>query len=192
MDTDKYRLKTDLRSKIRKALAAVTPTVRLAASILICERLKAQMQSAATVLFFAPLPDEPDVWPLLEESLPLGIACALPFFDAVKKTYGARQVKNMTTEIIAGKFGVREPASSCAEIPLNKFDLILVPGVAFDLHGDRLGRGRGVYDRLLESTSGVKCGVCYDGQLLEKVPTEPHDTKVDFILTPTRCVKTAR
>jgi 5-formyltetrahydrofolate cyclo-ligase len=74
-------------------------------------------------------------------------------------------------------------------MPLAKFDLVLVPGMAFDLHGDRLGRGRGFYDRLLAEASGVKCGVGYDFQLLEKIPAEPHDAKVDFIFTPSRCVK---
>ncbi len=59
---------------------------------------------------------------------------------------------------------------SCAEISLNQFDLILVPGMAFDLSGNRLGRGRGFYDRLLEQASGIKCGVGYDFQLLEKIP----------------------
>ena len=129
---------------------------------------------------------------LLEEFLAAGKILALPFFDAGKKIYGARQVENLATEIIAGKFGVREPASSCAEVPLNQFDLVLVPGVAFDLSGNRLGRGRGFYDRLLAEASGVKCGVGYDFQLLENIPAEPHDGKVKFIFTPSRCVKTAR
>ena len=84
---------------------------------------------------------------------------------------------------------MREPASGCPEIPLEKFDLILVPGVAFDLSGNRLGRGKGFYDRILAEASGIKCGVCHDFQLLEKIPAEPHDAKVDFILTPARCVR---
>ena len=64
--------------------------------------------------------------------------------------------------------------------------------MAFDMVGNRLGRGRGFYDRLLQSASGVKCGVCYDLQLLEKIPTEPHDAKVDFVLTPGKCVNARR
>jgi len=87
---------------------------------------------------------------------------------------------------------VREPASSCAKIPLNQFDLVLVPGMAFDLHGNRLGRGKGFYDRLLLETSGVKCGICHDMQLLENIPMEPHDARVDFVLTPNRCVRAQR
>jgi 5-formyltetrahydrofolate cyclo-ligase len=192
MDTDKHRLKTELRSKIRAALEKISPAVRAVESIGLCERLKAQMQSANTILFFAPLPDELDVWPVLELSLALGTTCALPFFNAEKKSYVARQLKNLEADIVAGKFGVREPASNCAEIPLDKFDLFLVPGIAFDLEGNRLGRGRGFYDRLLAKTSGIKCGVGYDFQLLEKIPAEPHDAKVNFIFTPSRCVKAAR
>ncbi len=189
MEPDNNRLKTELRSHIRARLEKISVAVRAVESIDLCERLKTQMPSAHTILFFAPLPDELDVWPVLELSLALGVNCALPFFDADKKNYGAKRIKNVAADIVTGKFGVREPAVSCAEISLNQFDLVLIPGMAFDLSGNRLGRGRGFYDRLLENASGIKCGVCHDFQLLEKIPTEPHDAKVDFILTPSRCVR---
>jgi 5-formyltetrahydrofolate cyclo-ligase len=192
MDTDKHGLKTELRAKIRAALGKISPAVRAVESIDLCARLKMQMQSARVVLFFAPMPDELDLWPVLELSLALGTTCALPFFDAEKKTYGARLLKNLAADIVIGNFGVREPAESCAEISLDKFDLVVVPGIAFDLQGNRLGRGRGFYDRLLEKASGVKCGVGYGFQLLEKIPNEPHDAKVDFIFTPERCLKAAK
>jgi 5-formyltetrahydrofolate cyclo-ligase len=165
--------------------------VRAVESIELCERLKPQLRSARTILFFAPLPGEMDLWPLLEESVSAGKMVALPWFDPATQTYLARRVENPACEIVAGKFGVREPAPGCVEIPLQKIDLVLVPGVAFDLSGNRLGRGKGFYDRLLAKISGVKCGVGYDFQLLEKIPAEPHDAKVNFILTPTRCVKIA-
>jgi 5-formyltetrahydrofolate cyclo-ligase len=64
--------------------------------------------------------------------------------------------------------------------------------MAFDLSGNRLGRGRGFYDRILAEASGVKCGVGYDFQLVEKIPVEPHDAKVDFIFTPARSVRRPR
>jgi 5-formyltetrahydrofolate cyclo-ligase len=57
------------------------------------------------------------------------------------------------------------------------------------LRGNRLGRGRGFYDRLLAGATGIKCGICYDGQLFPEIPTEPQDIKVDFILTPSKLVK---
>ena len=181
--------KSDLRAHLRARLEKISPAVRAVESIELCERLQAQIPSARTILFFAPLPDELDVWPMLELALALGTNCALPFFDAEKKTYGAKLLKNLATDIVIGKFGVREPAASCAEISLDKFDLILVPGMAFDVGGHRLGRGLGFYDRLLEKASGVKCGVCHDFQLLEKIPAEAHDAQVDFIFTPSRAVR---
>jgi len=73
---------------------------------------------------------------------------------------------------------------------LSRLDLILVPGVAFDLCGCRLGRGGGFYDRLLAETHGVKCGIAFDEQITGEVPTGEHDLQMDFILTPTRCVET--
>ncbi len=183
--------KSDLRRKIRAALAKISPAVRAVESIGLCDRLEAQLRSARTILFFAPLPDELDVWPLLGKFLAAGKICALPCFDSATQTYSARRVQNLAADIAAGKFGAREPASSCPEIPPEQFDLILVPGLAFDWNGHRLGRGRGFYDRLLAKTSGVKCGVGYDLQLIGKVPAEPHDAKVNFVVTPERCVKTA-
>ena len=189
MGAENQKLKNALRAHLRSRLEKISPAVRAVESIGLCERLKTQMPSARKILFFAPLPDELDVWPVLEMSLALGVNCALPFFDGEKKSYGAKLLKNLATDIVTGKFGVREPAASCAEIPLNQFDLILVPGMAFDLSGNRLGRGQGFYDRLLAEASGIKCGVCHDFQLLEKIPSEPHDAKVDFILTPGRCVR---
>jgi len=182
-------LKSALRQMIRTQLDKISPAVRAVESAALCERLQAQMPSAHTILFFAPLPDELDVWPVLELSLALGTNCALPFFDPAKKTYGAKIINQLATDIAIGKFGVREPAAGCAEIPLDRFDLILVPGLAFDLSGNRLGRGKGFYDRILKEASGIKCGVGYDFQLLEKIPTEPHDAPVDFMLTPARCLR---
>jgi 5-formyltetrahydrofolate cyclo-ligase len=92
---------------------------------------------------------------------------------------------------VTGKFGVSEPLAECEPIPLDRFDLVLVPGVAFDVGGNRLGRGRGFYDRILAAASGVKCGVAYDFQLLDKIPAEAHDARVNFIFTPRRCVRAA-
>jgi len=191
MDTDKHGLKAGLRKEIRAALERISPAVRAVESIELCDRLEAQLRSAHTILFFAPLADELDVWPLLEKFLATGKICALPFFDSATQTYSARRVQNLASDISIGKFGVREPAENCHEIPPEKFDLILAPGVAFDWNGNRLGRGRGFYDRLLKQIRGVKCGVGFDFQLLGKIPTEPHDARMNFIVTPTRCVRTS-
>jgi len=181
--------KAEMRQRIRAALAKVSLAVRLVESLEVCARLEPQLQSARTILFFAPLPDELDVWPLLEKLLPAKKICALPAFDAAVQFYSSRRVTNLETDIVTGKFGISEPLASCEEIPLDRFDLVLVPGLAFDVNGNRLGRGRGFYDRILSVASGVKCGVAYDFQLLEEVPTEPHDVGVNFVITPNCCVR---
>ena len=61
--------------------------------------------------------------------------------------------------------------------------VILVPGLAFDRNGGRMGFGKGYYDRLLESSNAVKIGLCYDFQILEKIPTESHDVPMNFVIT---------
>ena len=187
--------KSDLRAQIRQALARISPAVRAVESIELCHRLRAQIQSAHTILFYAPLPEELDIWPVLEELVAVDNKSArkknvgLPCYDAENKTYSARLIQDLATDIVTGRFNVREPAPDCIPIPLNRFDLVLVPGLAFDLAGNRLGRGLGFYDRLLAETSGIKCGIAYDGQLVEKIPIEAHDAPVNFILTPTRCLR---
>ncbi len=179
----------DLRRRMRAELAKVSPAVRLAASLEACERLKPQLHCAAAILFFAPLPDELDLWPVLEDALARGISCALPSFNSTTQTYSARLITNLENQIVPGQFGVREPHPSCTEIPMDQFNLILVPGMAFDLEGNRLGRGLGFYDRILANISRLKCGVCHDGQLFPKIPSESSDVRLDFVLTPSKLVR---
>lgn len=96
-------------------------------------------------------------------------------------------VKYDKEKMKVGKFNVMEPSSE-DYISSDNLDLIIVPGVAFDFKKNRLGRGKGYYDRLLSSTSAVKIGICYDFQLLENVPTDLHDIKMDIIITPNNII----
>ncbi|HUA37332.1 MAG TPA: 5-formyltetrahydrofolate cyclo-ligase [Candidatus Sulfopaludibacter sp.] len=191
MTVDLNGQKGALRKQLREALQKLSPAVRAAESIELCDRLEPQLQSARTILFFAPLPEEPDVWPLLEKMLPTKKICALPAFNSTARTYLARQVRNLTSDLSAGKFGIREPSATCGEIRPDQFDLVLVPAVAFDWHGHRLGRGGGFYDRLLAKAHGIKCGVAFDAQMVKAIPAETHDVRMDFIATPSRLVKVA-
>jgi 5-formyltetrahydrofolate cyclo-ligase len=185
--------KAALRKQIRGALQKISPAARNAMSAQICDRLKEQTiwKNAASVLFFAPLPDEPDVWLLLEEALAGKKIAALPRFDSASNGYVACRVQNLRGEIVPGQFGIREPGAHCVEIPLNRLDLVLVPGVGFDLQGRRLGRGRGFYDRLLADVAGIKCGIAFDEQVAGEIPAGSQDVRLNFILTPTRCAEIA-
>lgn len=87
--------------------------------------------------------------------------------------------------LVAGEqFGIGEPAGSPEYTDLASIDLIIVPGVAFDRQCNRMGRGRGFYDRLLKLTpNALKVGVAFDFQLLERIPTEPFDVKMNLVVS---------
>ena len=127
-----------------------------------------------------------NVWPLFLEALGGGKSVSLPRYRPAQGFYEAAQVTDLERDLRPGKLGIREPAEHCRPISLKQLDLILVPGVAFDRIGRRLGRGRGFYDRLLSSVTGTKCGVAFDFQVKEQLPEEPHDVRLDCILMPTR------
>jgi len=85
---------------------------------------------------------------------------------------------------VAGRFGILEPTAPAE----TEIDLILVPALAADRMGNRLGKGRGFYDRFLASYSGVCYAVVFDQELLDSVPVEGHDRAVNGVVTPTRII----
>jgi 5-formyltetrahydrofolate cyclo-ligase len=190
MSTPLQSAKAGLRRQVRERLDGMTPQQREAVSLQICVRLRQQAiwQSAGSILLFAPMPTEPDLWLLLEEALLARKTVALPRFSAQTQSYHPCVVQNLKSDLQIGKFGIREPSASCPGIPSDRLDLVLVPGVAFDLHGHRLGRGKGFYDRLLAVVSGMKCGVGFDEQIVDAIPVGPLDVHLNFIVTPTRWV----
>ena len=185
-------LKTELRAKICARLKSISPEQRAAASAQLCSRFKASdiWHAAKSVLLFAPRTDEPDIWPLLDKAIAARKTVALPAFVPGTNTYTARQIIDPVRDVVAGQFSIREPLPSCPEVPLNRLDLVLVPGVAFDTRGARLGRGKGFYDRLLATVRGTKCGVAFEEQIVDAVPVEPLDIRLNCILTPTRWIET--
>ena len=84
-------------------------------------------------------------------------------------------------------YNIIEPIGE--SISPSKLDLIIVPGVAFDKNKNRLGRGKGFYDKLLSEVTCCKIGICYDFQLLEYLPCEDHDIKMNLIVTPKYLIK---
>lgn len=181
-DTDK----AEIRARMRAQLKAWDPAERAQESARIRARIQEleEWNQARTVLLFAPLRDEPDLWPLVAAALALGRRVALPVFDASSGVYGARRIGDPDRGMISGRFGVREPGSDCAEVPLAALDLVIAPGLAFTGEGWRLGRGGGFYDRLLSATPAMRCGVGRDEQILVHLPVEPHDVQLDMVLTP--------
>lgn len=82
-----------------------------------------------------------------------------------------------------GSFHIEEPTGMDTVDP-DMLELIVVPGVAYDRRGNRLGRGKGFYDRLLGSTRATKIGIAYEFQIVDEVPAEPHDVPMDMVISP--------
>ncbi len=124
---------------------------------------------------YIPLPDEVDITPLFQC---LEKQFYIPAFDAVAGSY---RLAEYTGKMKSGKFGIPEPANPV--FAPEKLDLIIVPGVAFDRDGNRLGRGGGFYDRLLPQYRATRVGICFDFQCLEEIKTESHDCRVDVVVS---------
>lgn len=91
------------------------------------------------------------------------------------------------TRLELGAFHIEEPTGANTIDP-NELELIIVPGVAYDRKGNRLGRGKGFYDRLLSDINATKIGVGYEFQLFDEIPAESHDVKMDAVITQNQCI----
>jgi len=103
----------------------------------------------------------------------------LPVVDGEKLLL---KIYKNNNDLKIGAFGIKEPIGKIFS-DYEKIDLAIIPGVSFDEKGNRLGRGKGYYDRLLPNIKAFKIGVCFDFQVNCKIPTESHDTKMDMIIT---------
>lgn len=132
--------------------------------------------SAAIVGAYWPIGTELDVRPLLQELYRKGVPCALPCMTS--QGLGFR-LWTPVTQLIKGHFSFYEPQDSHSVIP----DLVLVPLLAFDKYGHRLGYGQGHYDRFLAAHPMKTVGVGYRSQEVDQVPRQAHDFALDCILT---------
>ena len=175
--------KQQVRKEIRKKKALLNATRKQVASDRLYALLSASScyQAASCVMLYASLPDEVPTLPLLlEESrrrhFVLPRVIGLDEMELCQYTG--------PDDLYPGAFQIPEPRGAV----FNNYydiDLILVPGMAFDSSGNRLGRGKGYYDRFLQHPAFAdipKWGVCYDFQLLEHIPAEPHDVRVQRVL----------
>jgi 5-formyltetrahydrofolate cyclo-ligase len=186
--------KAALRRQVRAAITRLSQAERAAASEAACHRLTEQRiwQAARRVLLFSALNDELDLGALLSAGRSAGKLVALPRFVPAADTYEAALVNDPDRDLVPGRYGVCEPRAECPSVPANQLDFVLVPGVAFDAAGRRLGRGKGYYDRMLSALRGIKCGATFDVQVVPEIPHEPHDVRLDCLLTPTRWIEFER
>lgn len=148
----------------------------------ICSRVlvSAWWQEAGTLLLYYPLADEVDVRPLIQEAFQCGKQVLLP---VVKGEELELHLYDGEESLKEGAYGIMEPAGPIfAPEKYDEIALAIVPGMAFDRAGHRLGRGKGYYDRLLPKLKHTKLvGICWTFQLLDEVPTDSRDIPVQEV-----------
>jgi 5-formyltetrahydrofolate cyclo-ligase len=181
--------KADLRSQLKARLAALTPDEVRTKSAAICSRLAGKLAAAKCVAGFLSFGSEVRTHELIRSLLADGKHVCVPSFDPVGQRYVCTELKHFHADLAEGKMGILEPKPQAIRpVHTDLPDLWLVPGLAFDARGNRLGRGMGYFDRLLLGVRGVKIALAYDFQVVKEVPAELHDVCVDFIVTETRII----
>lgn len=173
--------KKALRAEIKQRTAELSMEERNRQSVAVCMRA-AQLSgfiNADTILVYSAVKDELDPILLAEIARGMGKQVAYPRCEGDE--LGLYIVKD--GHLTSGSFGIQEPGDTCRRIDIDDVDFAVVPGVAFDKQGGRLGRGKGYYDRLLRETSVVKAALCFNEQMTEQVPMEAHDGRMDMIIT---------
>jgi len=167
----------------RKHLAAETC---LSHSLRIQQRVIAlpAFRRADVLALYSPILNEVFTEEIFHEALRLGKTVAYPRVRGESLDF---VVVASPQELAPGTFGVLEPLGSRL-IPSAALDLVLVPGVAFDLEGNRLGYGKGFYDRVLcgAGRPGLSIGLCFELQMVERLPVEDHDQCLDLLMTEER------
>lgn len=184
--------KRELRQRIAELRRRLDPAELGAFSQAIARRAETlpAFLDARTVALYLPLRGEIDTHPLIEGLRARG---RLPVFPRVVP--GSRILAfspvHDPAQLQRGPLGLREPPAG-DEIPLSEIDVFVVPGVAFDSAGRRLGRGGGYYDATLASApKALRLALCLEAQLVPTVPVDATDEPVDWIVTPERSFSTA-
>ena len=176
-----------LRNKVRQLKSLCTSTQLAQMSISAIQKLKlnTHFQTARTICLYNSLPDEVDTHTLIDE-LKLHKRILLPSIQDGEIVLHEYTLSDTLTE---GDYGIQE-SQGRVFTDFDSIDLVIVPAVAFDANGRRLGRGGGYYDRFIKKlTHAVLVGVGYDFQLVDEVPAARHDQRVNRIILPSKTIQ---
>jgi 5-formyltetrahydrofolate cyclo-ligase len=179
--------KAEIRAEARRRLRALDPAARAAAEAAIARRVWSvpEVAAARTLLLFADLPEEVSTDAIADEARRRGVATLYPRTLPETREMALHRVRG-PGELLAGNYGIREPdPSRCPVVAEAEIEVALVPGLAWDRAGNRLGRGAGYYDRLFGRAEwrGFRCGVFFAFQEVEAIPVEPWDLPLDAVVT---------
>jgi len=171
------------KRELRKMLRQQPPidTAAEASSVIRSLLKDDHVRQAHTLLLYSALPDELPLQPLIDQLASEGRTILLP--RVVSDTDMELHRYTGTNDLQRGAYGILEPIGELFTA-YDTIDVVIVPGMAFDRQGHRLGRGKGYYDRFLpQLTNAYKIGVCPSTRLIDQVPTAPHDALMDRVVT---------
>ena len=178
--------KKDLRTHLKANLTALSVDEIHQRSRQACNLLVAQpeFESAETVMVFLSLPTEINTAPLVLRAWQEGKRVLAPRVSWEQRRVMPVGIHSLTEDIEDTQWNLRQPLQG-DPVPLSMIELVVVPGLGFDGAGNRLGRGRGFYDRFLAHSefAGSTCAVAFEEQIVEAIPADPHDIRVDMLIT---------
>lgn len=176
--------KDTLRQKCRALRRSFGEEFIIKASTKACERLanSLEFQQARTVLLYFPINNELSPLPLFEIAKKMNKIVAFPACDKESKTLIFRRIERLSC-LKPSIFGIMEPDESAETIEPDEQTLCVVPALLFSLEGDRLGYGKGYYDRFLKDFRGISAGFSYSELVCESLPHDSHDIKLDMLIT---------
>jgi 5-formyltetrahydrofolate cyclo-ligase len=184
--------KQALRTSVLAARDALPPESRRRLSESIASRIAALPSYAAarTLLLTLPFRSEWDSRALARDVIASGRRLVLPRVDRDARVLALHAVADLDADVEPGYLGIPEPRAERPAVAAAEVDLVLVPGVAFDAEGRRLGYGGGFYDRLLPTLrpGAARVAGAFDEQVVDRVPAASHDERVALVATPTRAL----
>jgi 5-formyltetrahydrofolate cyclo-ligase len=181
--------KADIRKKIEMRRSTLEAEWIQTASAAVVANLVSMREfaEASSVALYLAIGGELDLDGLIQPCREMNKTICIPVFNRDCKIYELAEI-TPDTQFKTGHYGIREPADAFT-VAVNQIDFMCVPGVAFDANGNRLGRGGGYYDRLLDGFHGYTAGVAFDFQILPKIPVNIHDRPVDALITESGILK---
>lgn len=184
-------MKKRLRDQILKRRDALSPSEVIEKSRLIQQRLfrNSWYQTARSILFYVSYDNEVNTHDMIQKSLRDEKNVIVPKTNVKNKTLLLSKLRHWD-DLCPGTYSILEPKETCIQdISLSCIDLCIMPGIAFDDKGNRIGHGGGYYDRLLQGKCHAhRIGLAYEFQIVKNIPAEPHDIRVEKIITEKRTI----
>ena len=176
--------KDELRLKMRELRRNLSPDFICDASNEITNKTLSFIGHPDVVMVYLSAFNEPDTLKIINYLIKDNIKIVVPISNTEDYTLSLSYINDIDN-LKKGAYGIYEPIT-ITHASVDEIDIALIPGIAFSKNGDRLGFGKGYYDKFLSDFKGIKIGLCYDFQICDEIPVSSHDIKMDAIITEKR------